>query len=327
MKLFIFFALLTLLAACKSDSTKNDSKKPNKNYLTSIPISELDTMLQTHYPSFEGSLIATKEFKERLDTFQILINEEYQHAIVDFYTTHIDNDIWIIDSLFAIDTAFYPRNSKYLEGVPEALRPAQIVVWQNIKKRFLEFSQEKKGYIKGLKQNSPEVQLLKKSVGDVGSIGTLYWLRRVSYGYDKEFNFIPSNFIFPSKIMLPGHYYHATQPIKGISYIEFSVSLLGDIVSYEPFIVIYRPFCAPCPSSVFLPLELNTNKYKYGMNPPCKGSAYIVALAKDKKGKMLAAIEKITPPYEKGYGVKAHYEVQMKPMKYKDFEAQVNALP
>jgi len=94
------------------DSTPNKVRTIKvHNYLTPIPLSELgDSTLNEFLPSLEGTIIATKEFKERYDMVVKHVSKTYKkegilhgrheaRSLARHYLAHSEKNMYQIDSL------------------------------------------------------------------------------------------------------------------------------------------------------------------------------------------------------------------------------------
>ena len=342
LKYALYCLALFWLTACVSDNTTPEAQTADvQNYLTPIPLSELkDSVLESHFPSLEGTLIATKEFKARFEAYKELVYDIYRsnpgwngrdltkidydmemHGIPEYYLTNADKDMWVIDSMFAqdmLDSNFYNYNTGTSDNNYGHFfnNPTQT---RNL---FLAFAAEKETHLeKGIDKEYSK--LLKFSCPNANSLSYVFWMKKQTASNGNKIR--QQHYVIPPKAInnFLGYYYNTSPLIKDDKK-TISVGISNkNVKDYEPFIAVYSE---KIQMGSYLMFDNKTGRYSNPsfLYPPKGWSMYIVAMAESTDGQMLAGIR----PFVVGDTMKYRMELQMelKPMTWDEFNAAVNAL-
>jgi hypothetical protein len=322
------------------------------NYLTPIPLSELgDSILNEFLPSLEGTIIATKEFKERYDMVVKYVSKTYKkdalangrivaRTLARDYLAYSEKNMYQIDSLLAkryLTPIGEPCNYCYNIGYDltkiSGKRKTTLAVKDSIKEAFFNKLFAEDLYL----SNCDDI------ISDFG-----YHLNRLNYyglsGYYSVrvapkfyYPYLPSSCSkFTKNRLIPKGdtvIYQLNNGIMRFPYCEpnwgqpINVSLINtNIKQPEPYIILYSPQDS---DKVALPYQTNPINPKYTHNynggnlascPVIGQTYYILALAESTDGKMLAGIR----PFK--ISDTTAYTMELQPMEWAAFEKAVNAL-
>jgi hypothetical protein len=324
------------------------------NYLTPIPLSELgDSILNEFLPSLEGTIIATKEFKERYDMVVKYVSKTYKkdalangrivaRTLARDYLAYSEKNMYQIDSLLGdyylrLSTSWEPctycPHIGYDLTKMSGKRKTTLAIKDSIKEAFF----NKLFCAKLFDSNCDDI------ISDFG-----YRFNRLNYyslsGYHSVrvapkfyYPYLPSSCSkYDKNRRIPKGdtvMYQVNNNIMNLPYCEpdwnsrLDIALINtNIKQPEPYIILYSPQDS---DKVALTYQTNPINPKYSYNyfgvglmscPVIGRTYYILALAESTDGQMLAGIR----PFK--ISDTTAYTMELQPMEWTAFEKAVNAL-